>query len=53
VECGIQTCFGKKTNHKPDGSKTTNTLETLEYIAEYLILEDNLHDDMDYHKNFR
>ena len=41
------------TLHKQDGSKTTNTLETLEYIAEHLIPEDNPHDDTDYHKNIR
>jgi len=38
---------------KPDGSKTANTLETLEYVAEHLILEDNPHNDTDYHKNIR
>jgi len=41
------------TLHKLDGSKTANTLETLEYIAEHLIPEDNSHNNTDYHKNIR
>jgi len=41
------------TLHKPDGSKTANTLETLECIAEHLIPEENPHDDTSYHKNIR
>ena len=41
------------TLQRPDGSKTANTLETLEHIAEQLIPEDDLHDETDYHKNIR
>jgi ribonuclease HI len=38
---------------KPDGSKTTNMIDTLTYMAEQLIPEDNPQDDTNYHKNIR
>jgi hypothetical protein len=41
------------TLQKPGGSKTKNIMETLEYIAEYLIPEDNPQDDTEYHKHIR
>ena len=36
---------------KPDGSKTANMIDTLVYMAEQLIPEDNPQDDTDHHKN--
>jgi len=38
---------------KPDGSKTRNMIDTLVYMAEQLIPEDNPQDDTDHHKNIR
>jgi hypothetical protein len=38
---------------KPDGSKTVNMIDTLVYITEQLIPEDNPQDDTDHHKNIR
>jgi hypothetical protein len=58
VECSVQACLGENTValttlEKPDGSKTTNMIDTLAYMAEQLIPEDNPHDDTDHHKNIR
>jgi hypothetical protein len=38
---------------KPEGSKTANMIETLAYMAEQLIPEDNPKEDTDHHKNIR
>jgi len=38
---------------KPDGSKTVNMTETLKFMMEQLIPEDNVQDDTDHHKNVR
>ena len=35
---------------KPDGSKTANMIDTLVYMAEQLIPEDNSQDDTDHQK---
>jgi hypothetical protein len=36
---------------KPDGSKTVNMIDTVLYMAEQLIPEDNPQDDTDHQKN--
>jgi len=41
------------TLEKPDGSKTANMIDTLVYMAEQVIPEDNPQDDTDHHKNIR
>jgi hypothetical protein len=38
---------------KPDGSKTANMIETLKFMIEQLIPEDNAQDDTEHHMNFR
>jgi hypothetical protein len=41
------------TLEKPDGSKTANMIDTLVYMEEQHIPEDNPQDDTDHHKNTR
>jgi hypothetical protein len=56
LECSVQAGLGENTTalttlKKPDGSKTANMIDTLVYMAEQLIPEDNPQDDADRHKN--
>jgi hypothetical protein len=41
------------TLQKPDGSKTTNIIETLKFMMEQFIPEDITQDDTDHHVNIR
>jgi hypothetical protein len=41
------------TLQKPDGSKTANIIETMKFMIEQLIPEDNTQDETEHHTNIR